>query len=67
MLHAKFYAVQQSEQVMVFLGSANCSRAALTIPGSAGNAELMAHSVMSANEFQEMFLKELVDVDVVPD
>ena len=66
LLHAKFYAVQQGEQVMVFLGSANCSRAALTIPGSAGNAELMAHSVMSADEFQELFLKELVNVDDGP-
>jgi hypothetical protein len=60
LLHAKFYGVQQDDQVTVFTGSANCSQAALTIPGSAGNAELMTHVTMPVKEFQRRFLDELV-------
>jgi hypothetical protein len=44
-LHAKVYAVQSGDEVIVFAGSANCSRAALTVSGADGNAELMAWTV----------------------
>ena len=60
LLHAKFYAVRRAQVVTVIAGSANCSRAALTVPGSAGNAELMAQATMTAVEFEDAFLKELV-------
>ena len=66
LLHAKFYAVRQADIVTVFSGSANCSRAALTIPGSAGNAELMTHATMSLREFEEGFLAELAIGDAEP-
>ena len=65
-LHAKFYAVRLADTVTVFFGSANCSRAALTVPGSAGNAELMTHATMSSVEFKEAFLAELVITDAKP-
>lgn len=58
-LHAKFYAFERAGHVTIFAGSANCSRAALTIPGAAGNAELMAVTEMSENEFRLSFLDEL--------
>ena len=66
LLHAKFYAARQASTVTVFSGSANCSRAALTVPGSAGNAELMTHATMPSVEFEEAFLAELVVNDVEP-
>lgn len=65
-LHAKFYGVQHSGRVTVFLGSANCSRSALTIPGRFGNSELMARITMSADEFQTEFLNEIVVQDEEP-
>ena len=58
-IHAKFYAVDKEDSVTVFLGSANCSRAALTIPGSSGNAELLAIKTLRQNEFRQQFLDEL--------
>ncbi len=60
LLHAKFYAVRRAEEVTVLAGSANCSRAAMTVPGSAGNAELMAQATMTTVAFEEAFLSELV-------
>ena len=66
-VHAKFYAVQRGDEVSVFAGSANCSRAALTIPGSAGNAELMTHATLQWPEFKRAFLDELVVDDVPPE
>ena len=59
-LHAKFYGVQHDGRVTVFLGSANCSRSALTIPGRRGNSELMARIAMSVDEFQSELLNEIV-------
>ena len=42
LIHAKVIAFRRDADVVVAVGSANCSRAALTLPGTAGNAELMA-------------------------
>ena len=67
LLHAKFYAVQRGGEVTIFAGSANCSRAALTIPGSAGNAELMTHATISWAEFERAFLDELIVENVQPE
>ena len=58
-LHAKFFAFQRSDSVTVLLGSANCSKAALTVSGNAGNAELMAIRVLSLQTFEQEFLGEL--------
>lgn len=58
-LHAKFYAVEHDDRVTVFVGSANCSHAALTISGSSGNAELLAVQNLTINEYQENYLGEL--------
>ena len=66
LLHAKFYAVQRGGRVTIFAGSANCSRAALTIPGSAGNAELMTHATIPWAEFERAFLDELIVDHVQP-
>jgi hypothetical protein len=65
-LHAKFYAFQCGPEIVVFAGSANCSRAALTIPGSEGNAELMSSITMTSEEFNREFLSELVVEDRAP-
>lgn len=58
-IHAKFYAIEQNKNIILFLGSANCSNAALTIPGESGNAELVAVQRMSLQKFQEIYLNEL--------
>ena len=58
-VHAKFYGIEGKDGVAVAVGSANCSRAALTIPGARGNAELMAHRQISKEKFQLEFLDEL--------
>ena len=66
LLHAKFYGVLHGDEVTVFAGSANCSRAALTISGSAGNAELMTHATYPKAEFETGFVDELVVDDEEP-
>ncbi len=66
-LHAKFYAVRRADQVHLFVGSANLSRAALTIPGSRGNAELLAHVMMSEREFRDAMLDELEFLESAPE
>jgi hypothetical protein len=65
-VHAKWYAAECGSDVFVFIGSANCSQAALTIPGSAGNAELLSWSSMSVSDFQLMFLNEFMITDSPP-
>jgi HKD family nuclease len=66
LLHAKFYAFQCGPEVILFAGSANCSRAALTIPGSQGNAELMSSVVLSLEEFDQEFLSEIAIQNLPP-
>lgn len=58
-VHSKFYGLQRENEVIVLSGSANCSRAALTVEGRAGNAELMAVRVMTPQAFEEELLGEL--------
>jgi len=62
-IHAKFYAVEQNKNITLFLGSANCSNAALTISDEKGddekgNAELLAVQKMSLQEFEDNYLNE---------
>ena len=58
-VHAKFYGLRRADEVLVLAGSANCSRAALTVRGNAGNAELMAVRSLTPRDFDEGFLGEL--------
>ena len=58
-IHAKFYGISTRHNTTVLGGSANCSRAALTIPGKKGNAELLAIQQMSHSEFQSSYLDEI--------
>ena len=58
-VHAKFYGFRRENEVVVLAGSANCSQAALTVHGTAGNAELMAVQVLTPDVFENEFLGEL--------
>jgi len=58
-VHAKFYAFRREQEVTVLGGSANCSRAALTMSGRVGNAELQATRIITAAQFEDEFLSEL--------
>jgi len=61
-LHAKFIAIEKANRVHIFAGSANCSNAALIIPGAAGNAELVCVQEMSLDEFHQKYINELVEL-----
>lgn len=65
-IHAKWYAFEHADSYSVFLGSANCSKAALTIPGGDGNAELMALVSLPQNEFEANFTGELEFLEIDP-
>jgi hypothetical protein len=58
-IHAKFIACHEEDKVHVFAGSPNCSRAALTIPGMKGNAELAVSLTLPASEFARQFTDRL--------
>ncbi len=58
-IHAKFYGIHRDEFVSVFAGSANCSRAALTLDGPRGNAELVAIQRLTPDEFVSAYLSEM--------
>lgn len=66
-IHAKFFSIDHGDSVSTFLGSANCSHAALTIPGRSGNAELLAIQRMSHDEFQKLFLDEFEYIEGDPE
>ncbi len=64
-LHAKFYAFEYVDKVVVFSGSANCSQAAMAMDDTIlGNAELMSIDSMSLDDFQKQYLNEYETVDV---
>jgi len=58
-LHSKFYAFEKIETVELFVGSANCSRAALIASGNAGNAELLTKIILPKEDYERLFLNEL--------
>lgn len=66
-IHSKWYGFKTAESVFVFAGSANCSQAALTIPGRRGNAELMTRAVLRPEDFEQYFTSELEFVDIPPE
>lgn len=66
-LHAKAYAFQRGNDAVVFLGSANCSRAALLCAGAKGNAELLAIRQVTAAEFTSQILDEVRAEDRAPE
>lgn len=55
-IHAKFYAFIGALESVIFVGSANCSHAALTISGLGGNAEAMAVTRMRSSEVSEVLM-----------
>lgn len=57
-IHAKFYGLVHGKDVTVITGSANCSNAALNIPGEEGNAELVVIESMNLAEFESNYLSE---------
>jgi len=58
-LHAKWILATRGDRGTAIVGSANCSRAALTVSGTAGNAELVAVIEGDANNLTESLLAEL--------
>lgn len=65
-VHAKLYSFVGTAEAVVFAGSANCSRAALTIPGAGGNAELLAVTRLPAAEFDDVVLSGVAVEDEPP-
>ncbi len=66
-LHAKFYGLERANSVDVILGSANCSKAAWSIPENRGNAELVAIVEMSKGDFQKDILDAIKISDELPE
>jgi hypothetical protein len=58
-LHAKWMLASDGTRAVAVLGSANCSRAALTTEGRAGNAELVVVTEGPADELAEQLRAEL--------
>jgi hypothetical protein len=58
-IHAKFYAFIGDTDAVLFVGSANCSAAALLVPGASGNAEALAVLRMKASEVEAAFMSGL--------
>ncbi|MGB0766274.1 MAG: hypothetical protein ACPGYV_01035 [Phycisphaeraceae bacterium] len=65
-IHAKAYGFADSEQAVVFVGSANCSQAALTLGGSLGNAELLVPLRLPASEVDSQLLDGISTLDTPP-
>lgn len=65
-IHAKVLALHRDDDVLLAVGSANCSVAALLSDADRGNAELMAFEAVS-HEVAETFLGELTVTDQAPD
>lgn len=60
-VHAKFYGFVGAEETLVFSGSANCTRAALLLPGSGGNAEVLAATRLANEAFVALIDSALRD------
>ncbi len=65
-VHAKLLAFHRDDDVVLAVGSANCSRAALLADQSWGNAELMAIDVVTPSAWDALF-DELEPSDDRPD
>jgi hypothetical protein len=64
-IHAKVLAFHRDADVVLVVGSANCSRAALLADDTWGNAELVAMDVVSPAAWDELFA-ELEPCDTPP-
>lgn len=64
-IHAKVIAFHRVDDVVLAIGSANCSQAALLADRNWGNAELMAMDSLTPEAFAEFF-GELVQPDEAP-
>lgn len=64
-IHAKVLAFHRADDVILAIGSANCSRAALLADRDWGNAELMVVDTVSPAGFAQFFA-ELVESDEQP-
>ncbi|MAX26620.1 MAG: hypothetical protein CMJ19_19170 [Phycisphaeraceae bacterium] len=62
-IHAKFYAFIGVSEAVLCVGSANCSRAALILPESAGNAEALAVIKMKPDEVEKVLASGLSRID----
>jgi len=60
-IHAKVFAFLTDNGVEVFLGSANCSYAALLAAADSGNSEALVHVTMSQEEFDDQIMGELLE------
>lgn len=58
-VHAKALALLNNSDAEIFLGSANCSYAALLAESDRGNCEVMVRHTLSRNEYDEQILGEL--------
>lgn len=54
-IHAKIIALHREKDVLLAVGSANCSRAALLSGPNQGNAELMAWDIIQPEEFDALW------------
>lgn len=66
-IHAKCYAFVAGDMATVFVGSGNCTHAAMTIPGSRGNAEALAHSSIPATQLDDVLLAGLQPAEEAAD
>jgi hypothetical protein len=64
-IHAKVFAFHRLNDVMLAVGSANCSQAALLATENWGNAELMALESLTPDAFAE-FMGDIVESDELP-
>jgi len=56
-IHSKWYAFESDEEVLFFLGSANCSIAALDL--NYGNSESLIFFKLSKDDFQTLIMSEI--------
>ena len=62
-IHAKYYAFLYPDKAIVFSGSANCSKAAMTTSSiKVGNAELMSVKEMSLADFNTQYNNDIEKV-----
>lgn len=64
-IHAKVLAFQRPHGMVLAIGSANCSRAALLAESGRGNAELMAVDVLTTTD-ADNFFGDLILSDAAP-
>ncbi|MEZ2347033.1 phospholipase D-like domain-containing protein [Terriglobus sp. RCC_193] len=64
-MHAKVYLIRTANHRVIFIGSANCSQAALTKGVTSANAELLAFKSISEKDWND-FIEELEILEEQP-